>query len=76
MSEDIKCHYCGKGPDKDEMRPYGPNASWIHFECMKASPEMESAAIDQFCKQLDAAGPVALIDGDSTGVRSYDGGKQ
>lgn len=71
-SRDImKCHYCGKGPEKDEMRPYGPNGAWIHFDCMMADPKRTESAKQEFGKQLDAAGPVAVIDGDPTGVRPY-----
>ena len=68
-----RCYYCGEGPEKDEMRPYGPNMSWIHFNCMMAQPEREAAASKQFASQLDAAGPIAMIDGDETGVRPLKG---
>lgn len=55
------CYYCGKGPTpEDEMRPYGPNMSWIHFDCMMAAPEREADAERQFGMQLDAAGDVVL----------------
>lgn len=66
-----KCYYCGEGPEKDEMRPYGPNMSWIHFDCMMADSIREKAAKEQFGAQLDAAGPIAMIDGDETGVRPF-----
>ena len=70
------CYYCGEGEDKDEMRPYGPNGSWIHFGCMKANPEREKLAKEQFGKQLDAAGPLAVVDGHLTGVRPFEPSKQ
>ena len=66
-----KCYYCGEGPEKGEMRPYGPNMSWIHFGCMMAEPSREKAAKEQFGTQLDAGGPIAMIDGDETGVRPF-----
>lgn len=70
MSE-RNCFYCDAGPEKDEMRPYGPNGAWIHFDCMMAVPEREAAAKSMFVAQLNAADPVAVIDGDETGVRPF-----
>jgi hypothetical protein len=70
------CHYCGEGEDKDEMRPYGPNGSWVHFCCMKADPKREQAASAEYHRQCEAAGPVHLIDGHPTGVRPFEPSKQ
>jgi len=37
----MACFYCGA---TDELRPYGPSAADICFDCMKADPERESEA--------------------------------
>ncbi len=66
------CYLCGR---RDEIRPYGPNASWICFDCMIASPEREADAKRQFGAQLDACGDVAVIDGSSAGPYPLDGGR-
>lgn len=49
------CHYCGKGAEVDEMRPYGPGGSWIHYRCMMADPAREAGAKRNFGALLDAA---------------------
>jgi|SRR5207302_3034323 len=60
----------GKG-DAVELRPYGPNAAWICFGCMKSSPAREAEAKRQFGAQLEAAGKKVLI-GEPTGPRPLD----
>lgn len=74
------CIYCGCGhgdPDpraksgKAELRPYGPRGAYVCFFCMKETPEREAEAHRNLGAALDAAGPVALLDGDKTGVRPY-----
>ena len=66
------CYYCHKGPEVDEMRPYGPGGAWIHFDCMKADPAREQTALNNFHALLDAAhaagGGVAAI-GEKEGPR-------
>ena len=76
------CCYCGK-PDNfpadpdSEMRPYGPKGAWLCYGCMMATPEHQAEAERNFVAQLDAAGPVALIDTrDNLGPRPLEGGKQ
>jgi len=53
MSEN--CYYCHKGAEAGEMRPYGPNMSWVHFDCMMEASDREKAAANQFSMQLDSA---------------------
>ena len=49
------CYYCHKGDEAGEMRPYGPNMSWVHFHCMMRDSGRESAAVNQLSMQLDSA---------------------
>ena len=53
------CIHCKT--DQAELRPYGPNAAWLCFACMTATPEREAAAKAMFIAQLEAAGPVAVV---------------
>lgn len=64
----MKCHYCNEPGD---LRPYGPRGAMICFDCMKASPDREAAARCQFLAQIDACGPVAVIDGSHVGPYPY-----
>ncbi len=48
-SEGVKCRYCDNTTD---LRPYGPKGAPICFKCMKASPEREKEASDNFSSQM------------------------
>lgn len=63
-----KCYVCEKPGD---LRPYGPKCAMICFPCMISSPGREAEAIKQFRAQLDACGPVAVIDGTEVGPYPY-----
>ena len=70
------CHYCGT--TEGELRPYGPGGSPLCFTCMKASPEREAEAKQNFDVLLEASaaaspvgasvltgdGPAPLLPGD------------
>lgn len=58
------CHYCGTTND---LRPYGPKGTWVCFDCAMSTPERRAEAGLYFAVQLDAAGPVAMIDGTEVG---------
>jgi len=60
----MKCHYCATTTD---LRPYGPRGSMVCFSCAMATPEREAETGRNFGSQLDAAGPVACIDGTEVG---------
>lgn len=60
----MKCHYCDTAHD---LRPYGPRGSMVCFECAMASPERRAETGRNFGVQLDAAGPVVVIDGTKVG---------
>jgi hypothetical protein len=59
-----KCFDCGTEHD---LRPYGPGGAMTCFRCAMSSPERKANAEKQFAEQLEAAGPVALIDGSVVG---------
>ncbi len=54
------CHYCGRSGD---LRPYGPNHSFVCFTCATATPERNADAQRNFGRQLDVASCVAVVDG-------------
>ena len=58
------CHYCGTTND---LRPYGPKGAAVCFDCAMSTPERKAEAEYNFAVQLDAAGPVAMIDGTEVG---------
>lgn len=60
----MKCHYCDTATD---LRPYGPRGSMVCYGCAMSTPEREAEAKRHFGSQLDAAGPVAMIDGTEVG---------
>lgn len=76
----VKCHYCGgeNGPEGAELRPYGPDGSWVCFDCAMSSPERHIAARDVFLTQLRAALAAGepVVVGESTGPRPMGGRKQ
>ena len=53
------CHYCNTSARA--LRPYGPNASWVCFDCATATPEREKQAESMFYNQLNAIKGPALI---------------
>lgn len=61
---DMKCYYCSTTCD---LRPYGPRGAMVCFSCATSTPEREAETKRNFGAQLDAAGPVALIDGAEVG---------
>jgi hypothetical protein len=58
---DRKCYYCGNinGTGSHELRPYGPNGSYVCYKCITSCPEKEEAAKKEFGKQLDMADSVS-----------------
>lgn len=60
----MKCHYCDKTRD---LRPYGPRGAMVCFGCATSTPQREAEAKRNFLTQLDACGPVAMIDGSDAG---------
>jgi hypothetical protein len=58
------CHYCNMPGD---LRPYGPKGAMVCFQCAMATPEREKEAGEMFGLQLNASGPVAVIDGSQVG---------
>lgn len=60
----MKCHYCDKTND---LRPYGPKGAMVCFACAMSTPERKAETEHNFAVQLDAAGPVAMIDGTEVG---------
>ena len=59
-----KCHYCDKTGD---LRPYGPKGAMVCFSCAMSTSERKSEAERNFAAQLNAAGPVPMIDGTEVG---------
>lgn len=72
MTNDEKCYYCHKPGD---LRPYGPDAAWVCFPCIKSDLAHEAEASRQMSKQLDAALAASpynsVIIGENTGPRPY-----
>lgn len=46
------CHYCET--TERELRPYGPEGSWVCFPCATATPEREHGTEAQFGLLLNA----------------------
>lgn len=65
---DEKCIYCDA---TEEIRPYGPNGSWVCIGCVTSDPEIEREAEKNFLAAMDSAGGVSVINGDKYGVRPY-----
>ncbi len=73
---EIKCYCCNRDSEQVELRPYGPNASLICFECAMSTPEKEAETERNYALQLEAAlaksniimlseaGPVPVINKD------------
>lgn len=64
MAPPPRCSHCKRTGD---LRPYGKGGTWVCFGCATSSPEREAEAREQFGSQLEASGPVALIDGTNVG---------
>jgi hypothetical protein len=47
-----RCHYCGEPGD---LRPYGPDGSWVCFPCTTATEERSDAAGAVFQAQIQQA---------------------
>lgn len=60
----MKCYYCDT---PDDLRPYGPKGAMVCFPCAMETPERKAETERNFSSQLDAAGPVALLDGTEAG---------
>jgi hypothetical protein len=60
----MRCHYCETTHD---LRPYGPKGAMVCFHCAMSTPERLKEAERNFGMQLEAAGPVACIDGTHVG---------
>lgn len=58
-----------------ELRPYGPRGAMICFQCAMA-PERKAETERAFLAQLDACGPVAVIDGSEVGPYPLKRGNQ
>ena len=63
-NQNQRCSACGLGGD---LRPYGPDGTWICFHCATGTPEANTSAREQFLSQLEASGPVAILDGTNVG---------
>lgn len=60
----MKCCYCD---ETNDLRPYGPKGAMVCFPCAMATPERTAETERNFALQLDACGPVAVIDGSCAG---------
>lgn len=58
------CHYCSA---EDDLRPYGPKGAVVCFDCAMATPERRKETEVNFSTQLNASGPVAVLDGTNVG---------
>lgn len=53
------CHYCGS--ETEDLRPYGPNHSYVCFKCAFATEERSQMVQNNFLSQLQAIeGPVVI----------------
>ena len=60
----MKCHYCDQTHD---LRPYGPRGAMVCFACAMSTLERRTETERNFGIQLDAAGPVTVVDGTHVG---------
>jgi len=62
----MKCYKCGEpeGKGPRELRPYGPKGEMVCYECAMKQKDITDA---MFAKQLEAAGPIVVIDGSNVG---------
>lgn len=67
-----QCHLCKTAA---ELRPYGPRGAMICFQCAMA-PAQKAETERAFQSQLDACGPVAVIDGTEVGPYPLKRGSQ
>lgn len=63
-ADNATCCHCGTAGD---LRPYGPRGAMVCFPCAMDAPERKAETERNFATQLDAAGPVAVIDGTERG---------
>ena len=59
-----KCYYCDTTND---LRPYGPHGSMVCFPCATSTPERDAETGNNMAMQMNASGPIALIDGTEAG---------
>jgi len=53
-----QCYDCGTTHD---LRPYGPNGSWVCYKCATSTPEREQAAMANMHSQMSAIdGPFVI----------------
>lgn len=53
-----RCPHCDQ---ESELRPYGPNRSWICFPCAMATPETRAETDRNFVAMLDDFKKIAVI---------------
>jgi hypothetical protein len=60
-----RCHYCGEPGD---LRPYGPDGSWVCFPCTTATDERSDAAgavfADQVLTAFNSGADLVVLDTD------------
>jgi len=61
------CYLCG---ETNDLRQYGPRGEMVCFQCAM-KPENKAKTESMFVLQLNAAGPVAVIDGTNVGPYPY-----
>lgn len=60
----MKCHYC---PTTHDLRPYGPKGAMVCFPCAMSTPDRVAETERNFEVQLEAAGPIVMLDGTEVG---------
>lgn len=60
----MKCFYCSTTSD---LRPYGPRAAMVCFDCAMSTPERKAETERQFQMQIDAIKGPIVLDGTATG---------
>jgi hypothetical protein len=67
---DKACYDCGT--TEKELRPYGPNGSWVCFACAMSTPEREKQTDQMMELMMGSSGGVLIIDGSDTGPYSLE----
>jgi hypothetical protein len=55
------CFYCKQTKNMAKIRPYGPNGEDVCEDCVKADPEKNRIAREQYGKLLNQAAKVSKI---------------